>query len=261
MKCAIGHCGHCMLGPAFVCKDGPVFRYDRIEPFAGGAAAVRRAPAQARGVEVRLLRRLPAQHARPRGRAARLAGEVEIAYFLEARRQTARGPYDLSLVEGSVTTPEDAERIRARPAAVAAAGDHRRLRHRRRHPGAAQLRRRRGLHVGRLREPGVRVDARRPRRRSPTTCTSTSSSRAARSTSDQLLEVISAYLNERRPAIASHSVCMECKRRGNVCVMVAHGTPCLGPVTHAGCGAICPVLRPRLLRLLRARWRTPTPSR
>ena len=33
---------------------------------------------------------------------------------------------------------------------------------------------------------------------------------------------------------------MECKRRGNVCVTVAHGTPCLGPVTHAGCGALCP---------------------
>jgi coenzyme F420-reducing hydrogenase gamma subunit len=56
----------------------------------------------------------------------------------------------------------------------------------------------------------------------------------------QLLELLSAYLNERRPAIAPHSVCMECKRRGTVCVMVAHGTPCLGPVTHAGCGALCP---------------------
>ncbi len=56
----------------------------------------------------------------------------------------------------------------------------------------------------------------------------------------QLLEVISAFLNERRPAISDSSVCMECKRRGNVCVMVAHGTPCLGPVTHAGCGALCP---------------------
>ena len=33
---------------------------------------------------------------------------------------------------------------------------------------------------------------------------------------------------------------MECKQRGTVCVMVANGTPCLGPVTHAGCGAICP---------------------
>jgi coenzyme F420-reducing hydrogenase gamma subunit len=35
-------------------------------------------------------------------------------------------------------------------------------------------------------------------------------------------------------------VCIECKRAGNVCVTVAHGTPCLGPVTHAGCGALCP---------------------
>jgi len=56
----------------------------------------------------------------------------------------------------------------------------------------------------------------------------------------QLLEVIGAFLNERSPAVSAHSVCIECKRRGNVCVMVAHGTPCLGPVTHAGCGALCP---------------------
>jgi coenzyme F420-reducing hydrogenase gamma subunit len=56
----------------------------------------------------------------------------------------------------------------------------------------------------------------------------------------QLLEVVSAFLNERKPAIEAHSVCIECKRAGNVCVVVAHGTPCLGPVTHAGCGALCP---------------------
>jgi coenzyme F420-reducing hydrogenase gamma subunit len=55
-----------------------------------------------------------------------------------------------------------------------------------------------------------------------------------------LLEVITAFLHERRPQIASHSVCVECKRRGTVCVMVSKGIPCLGPVTHAGCGAICP---------------------
>jgi coenzyme F420-reducing hydrogenase gamma subunit len=56
----------------------------------------------------------------------------------------------------------------------------------------------------------------------------------------QLLEVLTAFLHGRRPQISSASVCQECKRRGNVCVMVAHGTPCLGPVTHAGCGALCP---------------------
>ena len=56
----------------------------------------------------------------------------------------------------------------------------------------------------------------------------------------QLLEVISAFLKERKPRVAAHSVCIDCKLRGNVCVMVAHGTACLGPVTHAGCGALCP---------------------
>jgi coenzyme F420-reducing hydrogenase gamma subunit len=56
----------------------------------------------------------------------------------------------------------------------------------------------------------------------------------------QLLEVLSAYLNKRKPAIPAHSVCMECKMNGTVCVMVARETPCLGPVTHAGCGALCP---------------------
>lgn len=53
-------------------------------------------------------------------------------------------------------------------------------------------------------------------------------------------EVITAYLAGRTPDVPAHSVCFECKRRGTVCVTVAHGTPCLGPVTHAGCGALCP---------------------
>jgi coenzyme F420-reducing hydrogenase gamma subunit len=56
----------------------------------------------------------------------------------------------------------------------------------------------------------------------------------------QLLEVLTAFLHGRRPRIPSTSVCTECKQRGTVCVVVAHGTPCLGPVTHAGCGALCP---------------------
>ena len=44
----------------------------------------------------------------------------------------------------------------------------------------------------------------------------------------------------RKPNTPPHSVCVECKARGLVCVMVAHGTPCLGPVTQVGCGALCP---------------------
>ena len=57
---------------------------------------------------------------------------------------------------------------------------------------------------------------------------------------EQLLEVITAFLHGRRPDTPAHSVCVDCKSRGTICVMVAHGTPCLGPVTHAGCDAICP---------------------
>ena len=56
----------------------------------------------------------------------------------------------------------------------------------------------------------------------------------------QLLEVITAFLQGRRPDIPAHSVCFTCKRRGTVCVTVARGIPCLGPVTHDGCGALCP---------------------
>ncbi len=56
----------------------------------------------------------------------------------------------------------------------------------------------------------------------------------------QLLDVVAAFLHGRRPNVRGHSVCTECKRAGITCVMVAHGTPCLGPVTQAGCGALCP---------------------
>ncbi len=52
--------------------------------------------------------------------------------------------------------------------------------------------------------------------------------------------MLSALLNHRKPVVPTYSVCLECKRRGTPCVMVAHGTPCLGPVTQAGCGALCP---------------------
>ncbi len=69
----------------------------------------------------------------------------------------------------------------------------------------------------------------------------------------QLLEVLTATLAGRTPVIPGHPVCHECKARGTVCLVVAESTACLGPVTRAGCGALCPVGRPRMLRLLRAR--------
>ena len=204
-------------------------------------ASCERSRNQARGVEIRLLRRLPADAARPaRMSCWRSRASVEFAEFHEATSRNVEGPYDLSLVEGSITTAHDAERIQAGPAGLQDAGHDRRLRHRRRHPGAAQLRRRRG----------VRRRRSTPRREYISTL-ATSTPIAAHVTVDfelhgcpinkrQLLEVVKAFLHGRKPGIPSTSVCTECKRRGTVCVTVAHGTPCLGPVTHAGCGALCP---------------------
>ena len=168
-----------------------------------------------------------------------LAGEIEIAYFLEATREAVAGPYDISLVEGSVTTEHDARRIleiRAQSkvlvtiGACATAG------------GVQALRNFANV------EDFLNVVYATPEYVS-TLETSTPISdhvhvdfelQGCPINKRQLLEVLSAHLHGRRPAIAAHSVCIECKRAGNVCVMVAHGTPCLGPVTHAGCGALCP---------------------
>lgn len=168
-----------------------------------------------------------------------VAGEIEIAYFLEATSRVGRGPFDLSLVEGSVTTPHDVERIREVRAssrrlvtigACATSGGIQALRN------LADV------------EEFARAVYPTPEYLD-TLATSTPISdhvsvdfelQGCPINKAQLLEVLSAYLNDRRPNIPAHSVCTECKRRGTVCVTVAHGTPCLGPVTHAGCGAICP---------------------
>ena len=168
-----------------------------------------------------------------------LAGAVQLAEFREATSGVVAGPYDLSLVEGSITTPHDAERIqdvrRASRALVtigacATAGGIQALRN-----------------FADVRDFVTAVYA------SPdyisTLETSTPISAHVHVDFElhgcpidkrQLLEVVTAFLHGRRPGIPSTSVCTQCKARGLVCVTVAHGTPCLGPVTHAGCGALCP---------------------
>ena len=168
-----------------------------------------------------------------------LAETVEIAYFLEATRARIRGPYDISLVEGSVTTPEDAERIRkvrrqskvlVTIGACATAGGIQALRNFKdvdqftsavyAHPEYIDT-----LATSTPIENHVAVDF---------------ELRGCPINKTQLLEMLNAFLNGRRPNISRHSQCMECKQAGTVCVMVSRGIPCLGPVTQAGCGNICP---------------------
>jgi coenzyme F420-reducing hydrogenase gamma subunit len=168
-----------------------------------------------------------------------LAGEVEIAYFLEARRATVKGPYDLSLVEGSVTTAHDAERIREvrqvskkliTIGACATAGGIQALKNFADADEFVAAVYATPAFISTL-ETSTPISAHVPVDYELHGCPIDKV---------QLLEVLKAFLHGRRPSIASTSVCTECKRRGTVCVMVAHGTPCLGPVTHAGCGALCP---------------------
>jgi len=167
-----------------------------------------------------------------------LAGAVDIAYFREATSRESAGPFDLSLVDGSITTPDDLERIREVRrrsrrlvilGACATTGGIQALRNFQDVKEMAALVYARPEYVKTLeRSTGVAdhvpVDF---------------ELRGCPPNKVQLLEVVSAFLAGRKPRVASHSVCVECKLRGNVCVMVT-GTPCLGPVTHAGCGALCP---------------------
>ena len=163
---------------------------------------------------------------------------VDIAYFPEATRKALAGRFDVSLVEGSVTTAEDARRIqdvrrRSRVlvtiGACATAG------------GIQALRNFKDV------KEFIRAVYAKPEY-IDTLATSTPISshvkvdfelRGCPINKHQLLEVLRAFLAGAKPGVREHSVCLECKRRGTPCVMVL-GTPCLGPVTHAGCGAICP---------------------
>ncbi|MBA6440508.1 MULTISPECIES: NADH-quinone oxidoreductase subunit B family protein [Streptomyces] len=177
-----------------------------------------------------------------------LTDRVRITHFLEMssaedsrERATLEGtgPYDLSLVDGSITTAEDIRRVHhirrisrrlVTIGACATAGGIQALRN---FADVAEFR------------AAVYADP----EYIATLDTSTPISahvpvdfelRGCPIDRGQLLEVITAFLAGRKPNVSGHSVCFECKRRGTTCITVAQGIPCLGPVTHAGCGALCP---------------------
>ena len=168
-----------------------------------------------------------------------IAGAIEIAYFPEASRGVVEGRYNLSLVEGSITTAHDAARIRevrevsdtvVTIGACATAGGIQALRNWGdvdeflsivyAHPQYIET-----LDTSTPISDHVKVDF---------------ELRGCPISKYQLLEVVDAYLHRRKPNVPGHSVCVECKLRGTNCVMVAQGIPCMGPITQAGCGAICP---------------------
>jgi sulfhydrogenase subunit delta len=168
-----------------------------------------------------------------------VAGAVEIAYFPEATRAVVKGPYDLSLVEGSVATPHDLqriERVRAQSkflvtiGACATAGGIQALRNFKNISEFTSIVYASPQYISTLEKSTpisdhVMVDF---------------ELRGCPINKHQLVEVISAFLNGRKPNTPPYSVCVECKQNGIPCVMVSHGIPCLGPATHAGCGALCP---------------------
>jgi sulfhydrogenase subunit delta len=170
-----------------------------------------------------------------------VAGAVEIASFPEASRAKVAGPYDLSLVEGSITTPEDVERVQqvrkvsrhlVAIGACATSGGIQALRN---FASVDEFRAVVYAHPEYIftLERSTPISAHVP---------VDFELRGCPIDKGQLVEVLSAFLIGRRPVVPTFSVCLDCKRRGNVCVMVAAGTPCLGPVTQAGCGALCPAV-------------------
>lgn len=168
-----------------------------------------------------------------------LAGLIDIAYFLEARREARPGPYDITLIEGSVTTEDEIERIkkiRQESGLLIAIGTCATA------GGVQALRNFGNLEIltDAVYEHASYIQSLR---------TSTAISEHVKVDLEiwgcpvnkyQLAEAIAALLQNRTPNIPEYSLCLECKRSGNVCVVVADGTPCLGPITRTGCGAICP---------------------
>jgi sulfhydrogenase subunit delta len=168
-----------------------------------------------------------------------VAGALDIAYFPEASSTMLKGPYDIALVEGSITTHHDAERIQEvrrqskkliTIGACATAG------------GIQSLRNWKDV------DEFIRVVYATPKFINTLNFSTPIAEhvpvdfelRGCPINKLQLIELITATLAGRKPNVPAYSVCMECKRKGNVCIAVAQGIPCLGPVTHAGCGALCP---------------------
>ncbi len=168
-----------------------------------------------------------------------IAGVVEMAYFLEATSRMTEGPYDVSLVEGSISTPHDAQRIqevRRQSEYLVTIGACATS-------GGIQALKNWADHEEFLRAVYAKTEY------IATLATSTAIAdhvkvdfelRGCPINRHQLIDVIKSLVAGRRPRTPVYSVCMDCKIRGAVCIAVARGIPCMGPITQTGCGALCP---------------------
>ena len=252
MQCGTGLCGHCQMGGIIACRDGPVVRYPRRHPTPHGRGALtwNTTPSPPSTGPITIAPPSPCGSS-PRATAASsacstartsllaVAGRVDIAYFPEATTAMVDGPYDVSLVEGSITTEHDVERIHeirrqsrlvVTLGACATAGGIQALRNGRDVAGFTSIVYAHPEYISTLDTSTpiadhVHVDL---------------ELRGCPIDRGQLLQTLAALLNRHVLRLPTTSVCTECKARSTACVMVAHGTPCLGPVTMAGCGALCP---------------------
>jgi sulfhydrogenase subunit delta len=168
-----------------------------------------------------------------------LLGEIEIAYFPELSRKMLKGPYDVGIVEGSISVPGNVETAREirksckyliTIGACATAGGIQALRNWKDVREFAKIVYPKPEYISSLVRSMpvasyVNVDY---------------ELRGCPVDKYQLIEIIMSFVQKRKPNIQTGSTCIECKMKGNVCIMVSQGTACLGPVTHQGCGAICP---------------------
>ena len=168
-----------------------------------------------------------------------IADRVDIVEFAEATSKRSSGPFDILFVEGSISTPEQAAEIVTLRAATttlvtigacATSGGIQALRNWADHDAVRSLVYPHPEYVESLATATpiaehVAVDA---------------ELRGCPISPDQLREFVTATLAGRRADLPDEAVCAECKRRNIVCVAVAEGLTCLGPVTRSGCGALCP---------------------
>ncbi len=164
---------------------------------------------------------------------------VDFTHFLELSSDVRSGPYDIAFVEGAVTTPEEVELVRSvrgsskyvvALGACATAGGIQALRNL---ASTEEFKKIVYPHPEWIKtldkvspiSEFVRVDY---------------ELRGCPVSKDRVIDFITQILAGKKPYFRREPLCMECKRKGNICVLIAKGIPCLGPVTQEGCGALCP---------------------